>query len=524
MRRHEGRTLGRLLQDQADRRPDRPFLRGHGSTTPLGTFTRRVNGLAGALRSLGVGRGTRVGIMLPNDAAFMYAWFGVCTADGVEVPINCEARGEFLRYLLISADPVLLILGREFVEFVDEVAEGLPPIRRIVVEGSEVLPGREDGFWQLCEPCGTPVGLESTPEDLEAILFTSGTTGHSKGVMVTHNMAVWTGEQAVAAFGVDSTDVWYTTLPLFHVDSQNLVTISALLSGAVVGLGGRFSARRFWSDIEEMAATRFMYIGAMLEILLKSPYERRADVDRWVLGIGSPVRAEIHDQFEQRFRCSVMNTFGMTEITNPIWMPIADEGTLVVRRGAAGLVSSDYDCLVVDEQDRPVPAETVGELVFRSHRPFTMFNGYWGAAPETVEAWRNLWFHSGDLGYLDCDGFVWFSSRKKDAIRRRGENISAFELEAMVGRFPGIGMCAATAYPSTVSEDDVRLFIVADDGVSLQADEIYEWCRSHLPRYMVPRYIEVVTGLPMTATAKIDKAALRRLPLGCAAKDYEEAR
>lgn len=486
----------------------------------LGELVSSSLRLAHTLTEFGVKKGSTVVLMLPNSIDFVRAWFACTLAGAIQVPLNIAGRGQLLAHYLGLVQPEVIVCQHEFVPVMLEEIGAAPGVRAIIAADGSAA--RVESGIQLMplRDAVTNTELVSRPTvdkyDPMSILFTSGTTGPSKGVVVSHSMAMWTGDQATVAANVSTDDQWYCCLPFFHVDAQDLVTMSALITGASVRISERFSASRFWDEVADCNATRFTFIGAILEILLKRHLEPLAARERPLVGIGSPVREHIYREFEQRFQCNLVDTFGMTEITNPIWGPLGME-----RPGAAGIVSADFEISIVDDDDTEVPLGEVGELLVRPKRPGTFFDGYYGTAQETVQAWRNLWFHTGDCVRRDADGYVYFVERKKDVIRRRGENVSAFEVEAVVSQLPGVLACAAVAVTAEFSEDEIRVFIVSEPEVSLDPEEVWRALDGSMAKYMVPRYLEFIEHLPMTATSKVDKRGLRCMPLGASTFDRD---
>lgn len=516
-------NVGDLLIDRADRNLT-SFTDPAGGTRSLGDVVASSLRLAKTLSDLGVHPGSRVALMLPNGTEFLLSWFSCVFAGAVQAPLNVDARGAQLEHYLRLLDPVVIISHRDYLDRLTPETLG-PGVRAVVVVGeADRLPDRLGRPGVLLVPLDEAVANEelagrpaTRKYDPMSVLFTSGTTGLSKGAIVSHSMAMWTGDQALIAAKVSRDDHWYCCLPFFHVDAQDLVTMSAVISGADVTIASRFSASRFWEDIERAGATRFTFIGAILEILLKRHPDRLPERPAGLLGIGSPVREHIYREFEDRFRCELVDTFGMTEITNPIWQVEGHK-----RPGAAGILSDDYEIAIVDDEDRRVPPGEPGELLIRPKHAGTFFDGYFGMPQETLEAWRHLWFHTGDRVRRDDEGYIYFVERKKDVIRRRGENVSAFELEETISKLPGVEGCAAIAAAAEFSEDEIRVFIArvpGSDGPT--AEEVWSALEQTFPVYMIPRYLDFVEELPLTPTSKVNKQELRTRPLGDRTRDRE---
>jgi crotonobetaine/carnitine-CoA ligase len=313
-------------------------------------------------------------------------------------------------------------------------------------------------------------------------------------------------------------DVMYTCLPLFHTNALNAF-VQALVSGATFVLGERFSASRFWARVKAADADVTYLLGAMVTILMARAYEpvEREHHVRIALAPATPAR--IFDRFRDRFGVQLVEGYGSTETNAPIVAEDPADG----RGGYMGTVRHGFHARVVDEHDEPVPDGTAGELVLRHDEPFAFADGYWAMPEQTVQAWRNLWFHTGDRVVRDADGWYRFVDRAKDAIRRRGENISSWEVEQAVLEHPSVSAAAAFPIPSELGEDDVMTAIVLEPGEVLTAEELIEHCRPLLPYFAVPRYIEFVSELPLTENGKVRKQVLRERGLTPATWDRERA-
>jgi crotonobetaine/carnitine-CoA ligase len=355
------------------------------------------------------------------------------------------------------------------------------------------------------------------PGDTIAILYTSGTTGPSKGVCCPHAQFYWWGVNTAAILDVRQDDVLYTCLPLFHTNALNTF-VQALLHGARFELGPRFSASRFWSRLVDAEATVTYVLGAMVSILAKRPpgIHDRAHRVRAALAPATP--PDLFPVFEERFGVRLLDGHGMTE-TNVVLGPRDGEQ----RPGAMGRVLPGFEAKVVDEDDVEVPDGEAGELVMRADEPFAFATGYWGLPQQTVEAWRNLWFHSGDRVIRDADGYFRFVDRIKDAIRRRGENVSAWEVEQVLQSHPDVAAAAVIPVPSDLGEDDVMACVVARPGAVLDHVELLRHCEPRLAYFAVPRYVEILDELPLTENGKVRKFVLRARGVTDATWDREAA-
>lgn len=365
-----------------------------------------------------------------------------------------------------------------------------------------------------------PPGAQAS--DLCAILFTSGTTGPAKGAMVTHAMACTTALQTAEGLRIGPDDTVYCAHPLFHMSPRFCAFYAAMLTGAQVTFDTRFDAARWLDRIRESGATVTIGHGPLLEMIHAQP-PRADDTDTRLTRIGtSPFPKHIAADFQRRFGVKGIETWGMTEINIPCWHPWDEP----LRAGSCGrILSDDYEFAVVDPlTDEPLPAGTVGEFVVRPRRPWIVSPGYWGDAEATAKAWRNLWFHSGDSGYIDAAGWVWFVDRLGDRIRRRAENISSFDIETAARGEPRVLDAAAVGVASGyASDDDIKLCVVLRPDAALAPAELLAFLAQRLPHHMVPRYIEVMAGLPRTPTQKVRKAQLRADGVGPSTWDRKAA-
>jgi carnitine-CoA ligase len=351
-----------------------------------------------------------------------------------------------------------------------------------------------------------------------AINYTSGTTGPPKGAMIPHGMYPLVG--AAYASWVDATpdSVIYTCLPLFHANAQGLSTAGALAADCALALGDGFSATRFWDDCRRYGAHVFNYVGGMIPILMKQP-PRPDDADNPVrIAWGAAAPRDIWRAFEERFGLTIVEGYGTTEDSIPLTNLPASS-----RMGSIGVPTHLAEVAIVDAEDRPLAAGQVGEIVVRPRVAYSMMLGYYKMPDETLRRARNLWWHSGDLGYTDADGYFYFVDRAKDCIRRRGENISTFDLEKVVNRHPAILESAALGVPSDVGEEDVKIVVRCRPGASVTAEDLVRFVEEEVPYFAVPRYVEFVDDFPKTPTERIRKHMLKETPITDATWDRERA-
>ena len=363
-----------------------------------------------------------------------------------------------------------------------------------------------------------PIAAESVlPGDPFAVLYTSGTTGPSKGVICPHAQYYWWGHNSAALLEVQPDDVLCTTLPLFHINALNTLA-QALLTGAHMVLERRFSASGFWPAMAECGATVVYLLGAMVPILLAQPAGPAERAHRVRRGLGPGVPPDLMATFTARTGVALVDGYGSTETNFVIGTTAAER-----RPGTMGRIRPGFEAIVADEHDNPLPAEHAGELLLRAHEPFAFAAGYFGRPEQTVEAWRNLWFHTGDRVARDADGNFRFIDRLKDVIRRRGENISSHEVEQVLLSHPDIAAAAAFPVASDLAEDEVMAAVTLRPATALDPIALMRFCETRMPHFAIPRYVEVVADLPRTENGKIQKFKLRERGVTPATWDREAA-
>lgn len=499
------RSVGFLLRQRAEHIPDKLFVRSAGVDLSYGQFNRRANQFAAYLCGLGMKAGDKIGIMLPNSPEFLIAWLGAAKANIVYVPINTEYRGQILSHQLDLADVSTMVIDAGFLDRLVAVADKLPKLKRIIVHGASgtAVPARLTrlDFAAVSSAADHEPDALARYTDPFAISYTSGTTGPSKGALTTNCHVVSFAQDFITLMEYESRDRLYTCMPLFHALGSWLGVLTTLIAGGSCLVGARFSASGFWDEVRSFDATLGHMIFSMPPILLKQP--PRPD-DKTTLR--RVYVAQRNPEFEERFNCRIHEIYGQSEtgIVTGCW-----PGT-PSKPGSAGKANANtYYVKIIDDDDMEVPPGTVGEFVVRPRHPYGMANEYYNMPRETIAAFRNFWFHTGDSGRMDEDGYFYFVDRKKDALRRRGQNISSFELESVVMSHPTVLDCAAVAVPSPVTEDDVKVVVVVRPGETLDADELWRYCDENMPRFWVPRYIEFRDALPRTPTQKVEKYKLR---------------
>jgi crotonobetaine/carnitine-CoA ligase len=520
------RLLGRLLEDRAAQYGDRRFLDFKGvQTISYRELNETANRFGNGLLDLGLCKEKKLAIMLPNCPEYLYLLFGAAKIGAITVPINTAYKGPLLTHLLNNSDAEVLVVDEQYADTINEIADSIPGVKTLLVYSENGATGANfRGSWQTLHLNSLYKSTSDSPKsdvrhtDTVMILYTGGTTGPSKGVVMTHHFYCFYARLVKESIGYTTNDVSYTCMPLFHINAQIGSIVSALYAGGQVALYQRFSARSFWDEIRASRATIFLGMGAVGNILAKNPQTPEDNQNDVRLAVIVPPPQDL-EGFERRFGFRVIyETFGMTEgliIPPKLYEPR--------KPGCCGKPIPDYEVKIVDDDDLPMGPNQTGELVFRPRQAYTMMSGYYKMPEATLEAFRNLWFHTGDLGYLDEDGFLYYVGRKKDAIRRRGENISAYEIEAVVNQHPGVLESAAIAVPSELGEDDVKIVCVLKPDARLTAEELLRFCEPRMAYFMVPRYVEFLSSLPKNPSQRIEKYKLRAEAINEATWDREKA-
>ena len=502
-------VLGNLLRSAAARHGDRVFIEFGGVSRTFVEADLIANRTANGLKTLGADRAAKVAIMAANSLAFVDAWLGAARTGAAYVPINTDYKGDILRYQLAKADVTHIVIDPPLLERLEAVVARLPRLRHVVLTNpAPGMPSLLHGsitVSTLADVMSAPdrnPGIEIQPSDPLAINFTSGTTGPSKGVLASHAHVITFARDWIRATDFGERQSIYTCMPLFHAVASWLGVVPAIINGGRISIAPRFSASGFWDDVRRARADVAHGIFSMVPILMKQP-PRPNDADQ-------PARrfyfAKVDEAFERRFNCRIVEVYGATE-TGVVTMTPPGEPR---RAGSCGKPNTEtFDVMVADDNDQAVHVGTVGEILVRPRRPFAMLTAYYNNPEATVEAFRNLWFHTGDNARADADGYLYFVDRKKDAIRRRGENISSSEVEAVLNRHPAVLECAVVAAPSDLGEDEVKAVIVLRDGARASPEELWAFCDEHMPRFWVPRYLVFMHQMPKTPSQKIRKYMLR---------------
>lgn len=506
----EGSVLG-ALDHWASTTPDKPFIQWEdGPARTYAEFHEQTRRLAAGLRDLGVDVGDTVLVMLPNSLEIVYAWMACNALGAIEVPVNTFLRGAFLQHIIEDSQATVMIVDAGCLPYVTSLE--LPAqLRTVVVVGTDaadVIDGLQVVPYEaVLASAPIPSLRTADPNDLSAIYYTSGSTGPAKGIMFTYGQGWVNARNYLTAAGAGNEDVFFCCMPLFHSNAQILQVAAPLLAGARISVWPEFSASRWLDQVRSVGATVSNMLGVMTEFIYRQP-ARDDDADNPLRILQTvPAPAAIVDDFERRFAVTCIDGYGLT-----------DAGMVAFRRhdeplvpGSSGRPVDDFEVVIADpETDVQLPAGTVGQILIRPRVPNAFMRGYWRRPDVTVEAWRNLWFHTGDAGMLDEAGNLYFRDRMGDSIRVRGENISSSEIESVLIEHAGVLQCAAVAVSADVGDYDILVAVVPVPGAQLDPRELLQHCEGRMPYYAVPRYVDIVPSLPMTPTQKVRKVELRR--------------
>jgi carnitine-CoA ligase len=497
-----------LVEDHARRHPAKPCLVMDERTLSWAEVDREANCYGRGLAAAGISKGDRVLVMIPSGIEHVLIWLGLCKIGALMVPVNEAYKGNMLRHQARDSTACFAIIARPHLDKWHEVGAGLPELKTIAVYpalGDEI--DRHAGWNYLSFGALRDADASALPPAVEyfdpmAVFYTSGTTGPSKGVLYTYAQAHATAAPAARLFSPD--EVLYMFLPMFHVGLSNMFGFIAI-SGCTMAIRERFSMSAFWSDVRRYKASMTILLSTMPNFVMSQP-AGAGDRDHPLRKIIMIPLLKNVEQFKQRFGCEVTTYYNMTEVSTPL----TAQGFNLANPTSCGRLRPGISARIVDENDEPVAPGAVGELVLRADNPWEFNLGYWQNPQKTAEAWRNQWLHTGDAFTMDAQGNFYFIDRMKDAIRRRGENISSFEVEVEADAHPGVLESAAVAVPSPHGEDEVKLCVSLKPGAALQGAALLEFLKPRLPAYMLPQFIEIhAAELPKTPTGKIRKIALR---------------
>ncbi|WP_319453130.1 MULTISPECIES: AMP-binding protein [unclassified Mycobacterium] len=498
-----------VLARAVEQSPDTVFVDFAGEVHTYAQVWESSLRRAAGLRGLGVGYGDTVVCIFDNNIDSIVTWFAANFLGAIWVPVNTALKGEYLRHQIGDAAASVVLAESDYAQRVLDILGELPDVRTLVVRGdaphSDEISVR--ALDTLTGDVEQDVPVDVAPGDLAMLIYTSGTTGPSKGCMVSHNYVCNLAKNTAAMRNPHFT-LW-TPLPLFHLNAAGTSVLASAVNQTTVSIAARFSLSQFWPQIKRSRAQQVSILGIMITLIANMPdtpemAECFGQIDH--VG-GAPWTAELITTWQRRFgvRSAGNSVFGLTEAS---FITSNTQGK-TAPLGASGERNDDFDVRIVDDNDVELPDGEPGEIIVRPRKPHVMFEGYWRRPEATTAVLRNLWFHTGDIGRFDADGWFWFVDRKKDYLRRGGENISSFELERTFRAHPAIADVAVHAVPSELAEDDVKVTAVRRDDVTLTEAELCQWSLDKLPYFAVPRYIEFRTELPRNATGKVLKNHLR---------------
>ena len=521
---HE-RVLTHIIEDKARKRPNHVVFQFRDDPLTLGDLDDRINKVANGLLALGVKPGDKVAVMLPNCPEFLYTWFGCNKIGAVEVPINVALKGAGLAYQIDQSDCVVLVADTEYLDRLEEIVEGLTSVHHVVYldrSGNTALPRLQKAtamtFGELLGHSSKKPDVAVHYRDIATILYTSGTTGVSKGVQMSHHYWYDIWAEAVKYARYTDEDVLYTGLPFFHGNAQGITVGPAILADAKAVIVERFSASQLWDDCRRWNCTEANYIGGIIPILLKQDPRPDDNDNPLRLMVGAAAPADEWHSFQTRFDTKLLEVYGMTEcyccLASPYDAP---------RAGSCGQAITGWDVRIVDDGDNECPPGAPGEFIARSNKMFVGTTGYYKKPEATLDLFQNGWIHTGDLGRMDEDGYFYFLDRKKQAIRRRGENISSFEVEAVVGSHDAVLECCVVGVPSEVGEEEVKAVVVLKAGQQVTEEALIRWCEPRMAYFAIPRYIAIRTSLPKTPSERVEKFKLKAEGITADCWDREKA-
>ncbi len=515
--------LGSILEMKTNENPDKIFFHFEDETYTYTDTNGMANLIANAYSQLGVKKGDEVVVILPNCSANIFNWFGMAKLGAVGAPINIAYKGDLLKHVINISDAKVILIREEYIDNLIRIQNDLSNIEHVVViSPSGRMPEAKARFSTIAFDDFIKQSREfSAIEEIRysdplEIIYTSGTTGPSKGVVLSHNAVYQYGMDAIESMGFHGRDIHFSCLPLYHINIRFVTMVPALLNGTTFAVVERFSAGGFWDQIRKYNATNFCLLGAMVNFILKQPRSDRDKDNPARLFWGGPMTVAQAKEFQERFNLNVfLGYFGMTEanwitsLSHKDCDELKSQGYWEQAIGMGKENKERYEVKLVDDFDNEVPVGQAGEIICRPTRPFSMMTRYINMPEQTLEAFRNLWFHTGDMARKDENGFFYFVDRKKDYIRRRGENISSYEVEASVNANVKVAESAAIGIESPLGEEEILIVVRLKESESLSAGELYTWCEDRMAKFMIPKYMTIVDEIPKTATGRTQKYKLR---------------
>jgi crotonobetaine/carnitine-CoA ligase len=509
------RTLRDLMAEHVTHHPDKTFLVFEDNkelrfTLTYREFADKVYRLATALLEFGVNKEDKVTLHLPNCLEFMISWFALAHIGAVMVPTNILSTEDEMEYILGHSESVLLITEETYLEKFNRIKNKLPLLRDIWLARYEGTDYPDKSFDRIMDQStGEVPNVSLHSEDVASMMYTSGTTSRPKGVLITHANYLYAGEVMSKSIRLTPDDRQFIVLPLFHANAQYYSSMSALTVGASIAMTERFSASRYFKQAKRLGATVGSLFAAPIRMILRQDYDP-ADRDHnlRVIWFAQSVTEEQLATFEEKYNTKLLQLYGMTEtIGTPLMNPI--DG--VRKNMGIGRPVLGYEVKIVDEFGHEVTQGQVGELIVKGVPGRTLMKGYFNNPQATAEALKDGWLYTGDNVRMDEDGYFFFVDRKKDMIKRAGENVAANEIETVIAQHPAVFDCAVIGIPDAIRDETIKAYVVLREGHQVSPDEIVSFCQTRLAKFKVPEFVEFVTELPRTSVGKIQKHILRNM-------------
>ena len=541
-------TVPQLFARRLETDPDSEYLDIAGTKLTAGDVMGAADRFGGVLHELGTAQHDRVASLLENSSPALLTWAGTVCAGRVAVPINTAYKGAYLTHQLNDSGSRVMVVAASYLDRVAAIARDVPTLEHvIVVEDVDAGDEEEGGVGTPPTAAGPSLGrvavhrwddvmaagggaptADVRPSDLATFIYTGGTTGLSKGCMLTHNYHEALARQIGVCWKRTADDVAWTPLPMYHFNALVTAIVGTLLFGGRGAIFRRFSVSQFWPEMNRVGATVTSTLGTMAYLLAhdvdrpEMPGSGAPEANRTLRLMGAvPLPPEVDGILRSRFGIETFSgAYGVTEASLVSWQPPGVEN----RPNAAGVVNDEFfDVRIFDDDDHEVAPGTDGEIVIRPKQPHVMFEGYWGRPEVTVETMRNLWYHTGDIGRIDEDRYLYFVDRKADYLRRRGENIASYEVESILMGHGALADVAVHAVPSPLTEDDLKITATVKEGADLTEEQLFRWCIDQLPYFCLPRYIEFRPALPRSPVGRVLKRELREEGVTPATWDAESA-
>ncbi|MBW1971866.1 MAG: AMP-binding protein [Deltaproteobacteria bacterium] len=504
--------IRRFLEKRVEKNLNKIFLYYRDAKISYNEFDNKINQVANGFLKLGVKKGERICLMLPNIPEFLFSWFALAKIGAVMVPININFKINEANYILSHSEAIGLVTTKDYLDIAFELKKKNKRVKWIMVVDEDIEKDGVISFNRIVDSMPKSLkGIDIKDDDLASIIYTSGTTGFPKGAMHVHRNLTMTGEAFLVRTQIGPDDKVMVILPLFHINAQFYSTMGAIAAEASLILIKKFSASRFWEQAVRYQATEFNFIGAIGRILASRDIKEFRPEHKIRVAYGALITPDVYEVFTKRFHIPhVIDGYGLTEVPGVSQNPIGG----VIKMRSIGLPAKHPDpnitfseMKIVDDNGKELPSYEKGELIVKSP---VMMKGYFKDKGKTAEAIKDGWFYTGDYAYKDEDGYFFFVDRKKDIIRRKGENISATEVESIINAHPSVLETAVIAVPAELGEDEVMALIVLKDNARLTPEDVIDWCWDKLATFKIPRYIQFRKQLPKTATERIAKYILKK--------------